>query len=83
MEESKPKPLAEKTRRVAVLHLEFDLDNQVLNISGEVPNNAVALDMARRAVDEATELCNIDRAKGRAFSLVPNVPGSVGRLFKG
>jgi hypothetical protein len=60
MEESKPQPLAEKTRRVAVLHLEFDLDNLVLNISGQVPNNATSLDMARRLLDECQWRAHLD-----------------------
>lgn len=43
-----------------MLHLEFDLDTLVLSIAGTVPNNAVALDMFRRALDECQWRAHLD-----------------------
>jgi len=56
MEQPNQPPDQEKPKRLAVLHLEFDLDTHHLAISGEVPDHYIGLDMARRLVDECTEL---------------------------
>lgn len=70
-EELKPQPPAGQPRRVATLHLEFDLDSFILSISGTVPTNEMALDMARRLVDECAFTVNQARVKVRGDHLLP------------
>lgn len=53
-----------------MLHLELDPDTLVLAISGNVPHNAVGLDMARRLVDEFTARCENDRRAAGARAIV-------------
>ena len=43
---------------MAQLNLSLDLDNYMLTIAGTVPTHEIALDMARRAVDECKRLCD-------------------------
>jgi len=51
--------------------LRLNLETMVMDIAGEVPNNGVALDMARRAVDECEYTCLLERQAARAKQIVP------------
>jgi hypothetical protein len=55
----------------------------VLSISGTAPNNAVCLDMARRAVDELEYICGQDRRAQRDRSIVGPGAGILGRFGRG
>ena len=84
MEQSTPQAaLAGESKKPAQLVLSLDLETLVLSISGTAPNNAVCLDMARRAVDELEYICGQDRAAQRDRSIVGPGAGILGRFGRG
>jgi hypothetical protein len=63
-----------------MLHLEFDLESFVLTITGTVPTDEIALDMARRLLDECKFTVDQARVKVRGDHILPpHMPFPLGR----